>query len=138
MAIVRFSSDFPGHLIQVREGMAGDGYRLVPPGDEDTGVMPQPARHQATPDSWQLDAELHLLAERDAAAETPLLELDLPALPGRRAIFKDESAHATGSLKHRLARALLLQGLRRGAIGEGTPLFGRRAPPAGDVPEAPA
>ena len=64
-----------------------------------------------------------MLCERDVACETPLLELSLPALPGRRLLLKDESAHPTGSLKHRLARALLLQGIRSGAVGEGTPLF---------------
>lgn len=72
---------------------------------------------------WRRTAELLLLCERDIATETPLLELPLPALPGRRLLLKDESVHPTGSLKHRLARALLLQGIRSGAVGEGTPLF---------------
>jgi cysteine synthase A len=74
-------------------------------------------------DRWRRNAELLLLSERAVAAATPLLELPLPALPGRRLYLKDESAHPTGSLKHRLARSLLLQGLRSGAIAEGTPLF---------------
>jgi cysteine synthase A len=73
--------------------------------------------------SWSRNAELLLLSERAIAPETPLIELALPALPGRRLLLKDESAHPTGSLKHRLARALLLQGLRSGAVEEGTPLF---------------
>jgi cysteine synthase A len=72
---------------------------------------------------WRRDAEERLLQERERSAATPLRELALPALPGRRLIFKDESAHPTGSLKHRLARALLLQGVRNGAIGANTPLF---------------
>jgi cysteine synthase A len=72
---------------------------------------------------WRRNAELLLLSEREVAGETPLLELALPALPGRRLYLKDESAHPTGSLKHRLARALLLQGLRNGGISRGTPLF---------------
>ena len=72
---------------------------------------------------WQRNADLLLLCERNVARVTPLIELSLPALPGRRLLLKDESAHPTGSLKHRLARALLLQGIRSGAVGEGTPLF---------------
>lgn len=73
--------------------------------------------------TWRAQAELQLLAERDAAAPTPLIELPLPALSGARLLFKDESAHPTGSLKHRLARALLLQGIRQAVIGPDTPLF---------------
>lgn len=64
-----------------------------------------------------------LLAERDSVPQTPLLELRLPAMPGKRLAFKDESAQPSGSLKHRLARSLLLQGLESGRIGRGTPLF---------------
>jgi len=74
-------------------------------------------------DRWRRNAELLLLSEREVAHDTPLVELALPALPGRRLYLKDESAHPTGSLKHRLARALLLQGLRSGGIRQGTPLF---------------
>lgn len=63
-----------------------------------------------------------LLAERDNARPTPVVELPLP-VSDARLVFKDESMHASGSLKHRLARALLLQGLRNGAIAQDTPLF---------------
>lgn len=72
---------------------------------------------------WLEKARDTLLAERDAASPTPLRELRLPALPGKRLVFKDESVHPSGSLKHRLARSLLLQGLDAGRIGRGTPLF---------------
>jgi cysteine synthase len=72
---------------------------------------------------WRCNAELLLVSERAIAPETPLFELSLHSLPGRRLLFKDESMHPTGSLKHRLARALVLQGLRSRAIGEGTALF---------------
>jgi cysteine synthase A len=80
-------------------------------------------RQGAFVEGWRRSAELLLLSEREIAAATPLLEFPLPALPGRRLYLKDESAHPTGSLKHRLARALLLQGIRSGMIGQGTPLF---------------
>ncbi|HEX7046798.1 MAG TPA: pyridoxal-phosphate dependent enzyme [Gammaproteobacteria bacterium] len=72
---------------------------------------------------WRQRSEGLLLADRERAPQTPLVELALPALPSKRLIFKDESAHPTGSLKHRLARALLLHGIRKGAINQYTPLF---------------
>ncbi|MEJ8630303.1 hypothetical protein P0F65_11505 [Sphingomonas sp. I4] len=45
--------------------------------------------------------------DRRRAPETPLLAVTLPAAPGVDLYFKDEAAHPTGSLKHRLARSLL-------------------------------
>lgn len=77
----------------------------------------------AVQNNWRQWAENRLLEERALAPATPLRELALPALAGSRLIFKDESMHASGSLKHRLARALFLQGLRAGAIEQRTPLF---------------
>lgn len=77
----------------------------------------------ALQDNWQQWAVNRLLDERSLAPPTPLRELVLPALAGRRLMFKDESLHASGSLKHRLARSLFLQGLRSGAIRQHTPLF---------------
>jgi cysteine synthase A len=69
--------------------------------------------------SWALTA---LDAEHRRAVETPLLRLQLPRLAGVDIYFKDESAHMTGSLKHRLARSLLVYGLCNGRIGRKTPL----------------
>lgn len=77
----------------------------------------------ALQNSWQQHAEDLLLEERAVAPRTPLRELVLPALENVRLFFKDESSHASGSLKHRLARALFLQCLRSGAIQQHTPLF---------------
>lgn len=73
--------------------------------------------------NWRHHAERLLLAEWEQARRTPLRELPLPQLPGRRLVFKDESLHATGSLKHRLARSLFLHGLRNGTIGPRTVLY---------------
>jgi cysteine synthase A len=60
--------------------------------------------------------------DRRASPVTPLLRFPLPAEWGIDLYLKDESVHPTGSLKHRLARSLLMQGLVDGAITEGTTL----------------
>ena len=59
--------------------------------------------------------------EQEAArsADTHLLRVDLPAWPGIPLYFKDEAAHPTGSLKHRLARSLFLYALCNGRLREG-------------------
>ncbi len=57
------------------------------------------------------------------SADTHLIKLDLPALPGIDLYLKDESTHPSGSLKHRLARSLFLYGLANGWIEEGTPII---------------
>ena len=53
------------------------------------------------------------------SADTHLLRLDLPAFPGVTMYLKDEAAHPTGSLKHRLARSLFLYALCNGRLREG-------------------
>ncbi|PZO09595.1 MAG: cysteine synthase [Lysobacteraceae bacterium] len=64
-----------------------------------------------------LHAVLAELAQESArSADTHLLRLDLPAFPGIRFYFKDEAAHPTGSLKHRLARSLYLYALCNGRL----------------------
>ena len=69
--------------------------------------------------AW-LKAALECLAQEAArSADTHLLRLDLPAFPGVRFYFKDEAAHPTGSLKHRLARSLYLYALCNGRLREG-------------------
>lgn len=68
---------------------------------------------------WVTEAIARLLAESDACAETPLRRLVLPGFPGIRILLKDESVHASGSLKHRLARSLFLYALCSGKIRQG-------------------
>ncbi len=46
-------------------------------------------------------------------------ELSLPGFPQVRLLLKDESAHPTGSLKHRLARSLFLYALCNGSVARG-------------------
>lgn len=60
--------------------------------------------------------------DRRRAPETPLLTLTLSAAPGIDLYLKDESAHPTGSLKHRLARSLFTGGIVAGVIRQGRPL----------------
>ena len=59
--------------------------------------------------------------EREAArsADTHLLHLEFPGFPGIGFYFKDEAAHPSGSLKHRLARSLYLYALCNGRLREG-------------------
>ena len=59
--------------------------------------------------------------QREAArsADTHLLHMAFPGFPGIDFYFKDEAAHPTGSLKHRLARSLFLYALCNGRLREG-------------------
>ena len=69
--------------------------------------------------AWIRGAVGQLHREANRSADTHLLRLDLPAFPGIPFYFKDEAAHPTGSLKHRLARSLFLYALCNGRLHEG-------------------
>ena len=69
---------------------------------------------------WALSAIKCLEAERMRPRVTPLVAIPCPELPGISFILKDESAHPTGSLKHRLAHALFTHGIASGEIAPGT------------------
>ncbi len=63
---------------------------------------------------------LSLMKKESArSADTHLLRLDVPAFHGIEIYFKDEAAHPTGSLKHRLARSLYLYALCNGRLDSG-------------------
>lgn len=68
---------------------------------------------------WVNDAVLRLEQEAACSADTRLVRVDLPGFPDIRFYFKDESAHPTGSLKHRLARSLFLYALCNGRLQAG-------------------
>ena len=68
---------------------------------------------------WVHAALARLAQEAARSADTHLLKLDLPAFDGIDFYFKDEAAHPTGSLKHRLARSLYLYALCNGRLHEG-------------------
>lgn len=67
--------------------------------------------------SWSRRALDMLAAEAADTPPTPLIRIPCPELPGIRLLLKDESALPSGSLKHRLARALLVHGIASGRIG---------------------
>lgn len=68
---------------------------------------------------WVNDAVLRLEQEASRSADTHLIKVELPGFPAIPFYFKDESAHPTGSLKHRLARSLFLYALCNGKLGPG-------------------
>jgi cysteine synthase len=70
--------------------------------------------------SWIAKAIAKLDEDRSKEVDTPLLALSLPELPACRIYIKDETAHPTGSLKHRLARSLFLHAICNGDIQEHT------------------
>ena len=72
---------------------------------------------------WELNAIRVLDADANRSADTHLHVFPLPAEWGIDLYLKDESVHPTGSLKHRLARSLILYGLVNGRIHEGTTLI---------------
>lgn len=69
---------------------------------------------------WADEALRRIEAENNRSADTHLHLLPLPPQWGVHLYLKDESAHRSGSLKHRLARSLFLFGLVNGWIREGT------------------
>jgi cysteine synthase A len=70
--------------------------------------------------TWTARAMAQISADFRRSADTHMLPVHLPAVPGIRLYLKDESSHVTGSLKHRLARALFLYALANGYLREGT------------------
>jgi cysteine synthase A len=71
---------------------------------------------------WVSSAIQVLEADGNRSADTHLHLFPLPADWGIDLYLKDESVHPTGSLKHRLARSLILYGLVNGLIDEDTTL----------------
>ena len=69
--------------------------------------------------AWARGALETLRQEAARSADTHLLRLDFPGFRGIAFYFKDEAAHPTGSLKHRLARSLFLYALCNGRLRAG-------------------
>jgi len=69
--------------------------------------------------AWLREAVSTLEREAARSADTHLLRLEFPGFPGIGFYFKDEAAHPSGSLKHRLARSLYLYALCNGRLHEG-------------------
>lgn len=68
---------------------------------------------------WVARAIQALQREAARSADTHLLQVAFAGFPGIDFYFKDEAAHPTGSLKHRLARSLFLYALCNGKLRPG-------------------
>ena len=69
--------------------------------------------------AWAAAAIAQLHREAARSADTHLLHMRFDGFPGIDFYFKDEAAHPTGSLKHRLARSLFLYALCNGRLHAG-------------------
>jgi len=74
--------------------------------------------------AWVHEAISRIEADFTRSSDTHLIKLELPRLAaaGIDLYLKDESTHPSGSLKHRLARSLILYGLSNGWIRRGRPI----------------
>ncbi|WP_281409601.1 PLP-dependent cysteine synthase family protein [Martelella sp. HB161492] len=72
--------------------------------------------------SWARQAIGLLQGDARRSADTHLIKPVFPGLQDISIYLKDESTHPTGSLKHRLARSLILYGICNGYILQGTTL----------------
>ncbi len=70
--------------------------------------------------NWLKEAMRKIESDFNRSADTHLFKVALPAFKNIDLYFKDEAAHPTGSLKHRLARSLFLYALCNGFINENT------------------
>jgi cysteine synthase A len=71
---------------------------------------------------WVHGALDQLAQEAARSADTHLLKLNFPGFHGIDFYFKDEAAHPSGSLKHRLTRSLYLYALCNGRLRNGQPV----------------
>ena len=85
-------------------------------------MTPPPAAAAQDLRGWIAQSLGHLRQEAARSADTHLLKLTFPGFPGIDFYFKDEAAHPTGSLKHRLARSLYLYALCNGRLRPGQPV----------------
>lgn len=69
---------------------------------------------------WLENAIRIMKADLQRSADTNLLRLDISADPSITIYLKDETTHPTGSLKHRLARAMFFNALCSGLLHEGS------------------
>ena len=89
--------------------------------------------------SWTQNAIRLIEADATRSADTHLVRLDLPPSWDIQLYLKDESTHASGSLKHRLARSLFLFALVGGQLRPGMRAYDvlRATFPAGTLSGAP-
>lgn len=73
--------------------------------------------------AWVAERIRRLEADGRRSADTHLVTVDLPPEWDIQLYLKDESTHASGSLKHRLARSLFLFALVNGQLQPGMPVI---------------
>ncbi|MFC0674374.1 PLP-dependent cysteine synthase family protein [Brachybacterium hainanense] len=90
-------------------------------------MWPEPLRDVDRSDdalrAWVAERIHRLDADGRRSADTHLVRLDLPTSWDIQLYLKDESTHASGSLKHRLARSLFLFALVGGTLRPGMPVI---------------
>lgn len=93
----------------------------------DTATWPQQLEDVDRSDialrDWVAERIRRLEADGRRSADTHLVSVDLPAEWDIQLYLKDESTHASGSLKHRLARSLFLFALVNGQLRPGMPVI---------------
>jgi len=84
------------------------------------GAIPDSRPSMLAPRAWQSRALAWLGSGDCGMADVAPVPIDCPALgPDIRIYLKDESRHASGSLKHRLALALFTDAIATGRIEQG-------------------
>ncbi|MBY0383306.1 MAG: PLP-dependent cysteine synthase family protein [Xanthobacteraceae bacterium] len=73
--------------------------------------------------NWVAHAVQLIETDFNRSADTHLIRVELPRVPGITLYLKDESSHPTGSLKHRLARSMFLYALCNNWIGPETTII---------------
>jgi cysteine synthase len=91
-----------------------------PQHDEDHRALSDELANRSCDITWIRHAVQTLEREKQRSGEPPLLRLGIGADLGVEIYVKDESSHPSGSLKHRLARALYLHAICSGWIGPDT------------------
>ena len=79
--------------------------------------------HRSETRTWLIEALKRIDADYNRSSDTHLHKLPLVGLTDLQIYLKDEAIHPTGSLKHRLARSLILYGLCGGRIGPNSTLI---------------
>lgn len=87
-----------------------------------TPAIEDASRENPAERAWLHQAVQTLTADETRTADTHLLRFPLPEHWGISLFLKDESTHPSGSLKHRLARSLILYSLVNGWISCDTTL----------------
>ncbi len=82
-------------------------------------ILPEDVKTRDLERDWVNDAVLQLEREAARSADTHLMQVKFSGFPDIRFYLKDEAAHPTGSLKHRLARSLFLYALCNGRLRPG-------------------